>query len=269
MRQLVLAALAAVAMAGLARADEEKVPLDKLPKGVLEAAKKRFPKAEVVGASKEKSDDGKDVYEVELKQDGKTIDVTLTPDAAIILIEQEITAAQLPKAVADAVEKKYPKATYTIVESVTAVKNGKETLEYYEALLTTADKKEVEVQVLPDGTIKNTEDKSAPKKDDKKPEKGEKKPEKGEEGKLPKAVAAAVQKIFPGMKVVEVDEEDEDGEKVYEVTLKAKGATLEVIFSPKGVVLKVEVVEVKEGTEKDKQEEKKAEKKEKKEEKDD
>ncbi|VTR92942.1 unnamed protein product [Gemmata massiliana] len=35
------------------RADEEKVPLEKVPKAVREAAKKRFPKAEVVDASKE------------------------------------------------------------------------------------------------------------------------------------------------------------------------------------------------------------------------
>src|SRR5947209_5648528 len=42
-------------------ADEEKVPLDKVPKAVIEAVKKRFPRAELVGASTEKTGD-KTVY---------------------------------------------------------------------------------------------------------------------------------------------------------------------------------------------------------------
>ena len=141
------------------RADEEKVPLDKLPKAVLEAAKKRFPKAEVKEASKETNDDKKTVYEVTLKEDGKNIDVTLTPEGKITLIEKEIDRKDLPKAVADTFDKKYPKATYKIVEEVIKVVDGKETLEYYEALLVTADKKTFEVEVLPDGKFKGETEK--------------------------------------------------------------------------------------------------------------
>lgn len=167
MRHLAIAAVAALVFAVAARADEEKVPLDKLPKGVLEVAKKRFPKAEVVGASKETEKD-KTVYEVELKEAGKTIDVTLTPEAAIVLIEQEIDAKELPKAVTAALEKKYPKATYKIVEAVYAVKEGKEALDFYEVLVVTADKKEVEVKLTADGKITEEEEKKPEKKDEKK-----------------------------------------------------------------------------------------------------
>jgi hypothetical protein len=145
------------------RADEEKVPLDKVPKAVLDAAKKRFPKAEVVGASKEK-EDNKTVYEIELKLDGKKIDVTLTEEGAITTIEQQIDAKDLPKAVSEALDKKYPKAAFKIVESVTKVKDGNEKLEYYEVLLVTAEKKEIEVEILADGKIKNEEEKKKEKK---------------------------------------------------------------------------------------------------------
>lgn len=135
------------------RADEEKVPLDKLPKAVKEAVEKRFPKVEMKEASKEKDGD-KVVYEVTLKKDGKAIDVTVTETGAIVLIEQEIEFKDLPKAVAKTFEEKYPKARYEIVESVTKVADGKETLEYYEAKLVDAGKKKWEVEVLPDGKVK-------------------------------------------------------------------------------------------------------------------
>src|SRR4051812_1069756 len=123
------AALALFVLAAAVRADEEKVPLDKVPKPVLEAAKKRFPKAEIKGASKE-TDKDKTVYEVTFKQDGKNIDVTLTPDGTITLIEQEVAFKDLPKPVADTFTAKYPGAKYSIIESVAKAEGGKETLAY-------------------------------------------------------------------------------------------------------------------------------------------
>jgi hypothetical protein len=165
MRQLVMTAAAVFVLAAPVRADEEKVPLDEVPKAVLDAAKRRFPKAEVAGASKEKDGD-KTVYEIELKLDGKKIDVTLTEDGTITTIEQQIDAKGLPNAVSEALDKKYPKATYKIIESVTKVKDGKEKLEYYEVLLVTAEKKVIEVEIFPDGKIKNEEEKK--KKEEKK-----------------------------------------------------------------------------------------------------
>jgi hypothetical protein len=167
MRYLAMAVVALIVLAAPVRADEEKVPLDKLPKAVLEAAKKRFPKAEVIGASKE-TEKGKTTYEVELKEAGKTIDVSLTPEGVITGIEKEIDAKDLPKAVAEALEKKYAKATYKTIEAVYAVKENKETLEYYEVLLVTAEKKKFEVQIFADGKIKEEEEKKQEKKEEKK-----------------------------------------------------------------------------------------------------
>src|SRR5262249_10950711 len=64
MRAIIIGTLAvAVGFFGSARADEEKVPLDKVPKPVLEAAKKRFPDAKFTEASKE-DENGKTTYEL-------------------------------------------------------------------------------------------------------------------------------------------------------------------------------------------------------------
>lgn len=155
--------LAAVCAACL-RADEQAVPLDKVPKAVLDAVKKRFPKAELVEAAKETEGD-KVEYEVSLKDGGTKCDVMLTPEGVITLIEKQITAEDLPKAVTKAVEAKYPKAAFKVVEEMTVVKDGKESVGYYEVLLVTADKKTVEVEVAPDGTFKAVEEKKAEGKD--------------------------------------------------------------------------------------------------------
>jgi hypothetical protein len=152
----ILSVAAVLVGAVLVGAAEEKVPLDKLPEVVKKAVKKRFPKLKISGASREKDGD-KLVFEVSLKKAGKNIDVTVTEDGAITLIEREIAFNDLPKAVARTFRKKYPKAKCKIIETVTKVAGGKETLKYYEATLTPAGGKEQEVKVLPDGKIKPAE----------------------------------------------------------------------------------------------------------------
>ena len=158
----------AAALAGflaLSRAKEEDVPLDKLPKAVLETVKGRFAGAELTGAAKE-DEDGKTVYEVTIKHQKRAIDVTLSPEGELLMIEKTITAKELPKAVAAALEGKYPKATYKIVEEIVKVEKKEEKLEAYEVLLVTADEKKLEVKLSAEGKIIATEDKSGDKDDD-------------------------------------------------------------------------------------------------------
>ena len=148
----------------VAHADEEKVALDKVPMPVREAVKVRFKDAKVTGAGKE-TEDGKLVYEITMKDKGRNIDVTLTPEGAIVLIEKEIARKDLPKPVAKALDEKYPNATYKIVEQVIKVENKEEKLAYYEVLLVTAQKQALEVQVAVDGKILKEEKKSSEKND--------------------------------------------------------------------------------------------------------
>jgi uncharacterized membrane protein YkoI len=142
-----------LAIGNLARADEEKIALDKLPAKVKEAVKAKFPDAELVSAEKE-NENGKTVFEVAIKNKGNKLEVTLTEDGKILSIEKEIAAKDAPKAVMEALEKKYPKAEIKKVEEIT--KGDKVT---YEFLITAGDKK-LEVVFDAQGKLVEEEDKT-------------------------------------------------------------------------------------------------------------
>jgi hypothetical protein len=162
MRALMLG-VALVIVVGIAmlgersRAEEKTLPPSQVPKAVLEAVKTRFPNAQLHHFAKE-TEGGKTEYEATVKVDGKKIDVMVTPEGAITLIEKVISKDELPQAVKDALEKNYPKATYKTLEEVTKVKDGKETIDFYEGQIETADAKKIEVKLAADGTIKGKEE---------------------------------------------------------------------------------------------------------------
>lgn len=164
LRGWLMAGVVVSLLAGMmARADdekEEKVPLDKVPKAVLDAVKAKFKDAKLISAQKE-NENGKLLYEINLKVKGQTIEVSATPDGKIVSIEKTIAVKDLPKPVAEALEKKYPKATLKKAEEVT---EGEKVS--YEVLLVTADKKTLEVVFDPKGKVLEEENKD--KKEEKK-----------------------------------------------------------------------------------------------------
>ncbi|MFO0810659.1 MAG: hypothetical protein U0746_18685 [Gemmataceae bacterium] len=163
MKKLALVVMAiAVGAVGFGVRAGEKVTIDKLPKAVTNAVKKRFPRAEMKDGSKDTAD-GKTTYEVSIKEAGKGIDVSLTADGVITLIEKELAFKDLPKKVADTFTAKYPGATYKIVEEVIKVKDGKEATDYFEAIVVAADKTEYEAEVAPDGKFLKETKKEPPK----------------------------------------------------------------------------------------------------------
>lgn len=147
---IVLGCACCIGVLAVAVAQEERIPLDKVPKAVLDAAKARFPNAEVLAAEKE-VEDGKTIYELGIKSKGQSIDVSLLESGTILEIEKQVAIADLPKAVSGALQKRFPKAKYGVVEEVVLVKNGEETLEYFEAHLESPEGKEIEVRVAPSG----------------------------------------------------------------------------------------------------------------------
>jgi hypothetical protein len=132
-------------------AQEQTVAIKDAPTAVIQNVTARFPNARVAGVSRE-TEEGKQVYEVTLKQDGKNIDVTTTPAGQLTLIEREIARRDLPASVSKLINSQYPRATYKMVESVTGVAGPTETLSFYEVLLVDAKKQTLELQVAPDGT---------------------------------------------------------------------------------------------------------------------
>lgn len=160
--------LACVLIATMAAAQDKKPDLDKIPKAVMDSLKMRFPRAEIRKCTMEKEAD-KIVYDIEFTQGAQKFEADIFEDGTIHNWEKEIAAKDVPAAVKAAVDKKYPKAAWKEIMQITEVKNGKEMLEGYEIVLETADKKEVEVTVAPDGKI--LEDSTDEKKDEKKDKK--------------------------------------------------------------------------------------------------
>jgi hypothetical protein len=154
-------------------ADEKKIAIDDLPKAVVKAARKAFPEAKIVGASKE-TEDGETIYEVEMKLDGKSIDLSIDDEGEIEAVEKEIEVEDLPRAVINAARKKFPEGKIAKVEEV----SDEDDVVVYELIIETKGGKSREVVFSPNGKIKEGEDEDddkGKKKDKDDDEKGKKK----------------------------------------------------------------------------------------------
>lgn len=145
-----LAALVMLATVVGAEEKAKKVPLDKVPKAVMDAINGRFPGAKIGSVEKE-TEDGKVVYDVELKHKDRKYEMDIQEDGTILEIEKEVALKDVPEAVLKALEAKYPKAAIKEVMEVNKVKGKEEKPIHYEATLETADKKKQEVIVSLDG----------------------------------------------------------------------------------------------------------------------
>jgi uncharacterized membrane protein YkoI len=223
--------LCVVAIAGLlgaaARADEEKVPVDKIPKAVVDAVKAKFPGAELKGCEKEKDGD-KVTYDVEIKHKDQNYEVAVTPEGVITGYEKQIDAKDLPKQVTKTLDEKYPKATIKMAEEVYVIKDKKETMVHYEIAVVDTDKKQHEVLIAPDGKIVQPAAKPAPA------------AEKIETDKLPKAIMDAIKGRFPDADITSAEKEKEGDKVVFDIELKSKGKKYEMDIEENGTILQVE-----------------------------
>jgi uncharacterized membrane protein YkoI len=129
---------------------EEKIKPESLPKAVADAVKARFPEGKITDAAKEE-DDGKVVYDVELKMNGRKYESDILANGTILEVEKEIDAKDLPAAVTKAIDAQYPKSTIKEVMEVNKVKGKEEKPDHYEVTLKTSDGKEVESLLTLDG----------------------------------------------------------------------------------------------------------------------
>ena len=154
MRQtvLLLGAFALFLATAQVRAREEAVSQDEIPKAVMDALLAKFPEAKIDKCTKAKEGDDI-VYDIEFKQKGRKCEADIKASGTYINYEKAISAKELPKAVRSAIRKRYPKATLKEIMEETEVKGKDEKLSAYEVVLVTADKKDVEVRLSPDGNI--------------------------------------------------------------------------------------------------------------------
>jgi hypothetical protein len=149
-----LAVMGFFTAAATSSGQEKKVPLDKVPKKVLDAVESWFPGAKLTSVEKE-NEDGKVVFDIELTHKGKKYEMDIHEDGTVIEIEKETAAKDLPEAVTKALDTKFPKATFKEIMEVNKVKDKTLTPIHYEVVVQTAEGKTMEVIVSLDGeTIK-------------------------------------------------------------------------------------------------------------------
>jgi len=146
------AALCWLVVPGRGQAQEEAVSPEKIPQAVMDALRSKFPQAKIDKCTKAKEGDDV-VYDIEFKQAERKCEADIKENGTYINYEKAIAEKDLPKACRDAIEKKYPKAKLGDIMEETEVTGKTEKLSAYEVTFVTADKKDGEVRLSPDGKI--------------------------------------------------------------------------------------------------------------------
>ena len=161
-------------------AQDPKLTLDDVPKAVKKTVKTNYPTAKIRNVLKEKNEEGATVYEVEMTIKGKAVDIMVDAEGDIEVIEEEIDAEDLPKAVQAVASKTFPKGKISKAEKVTD-EDKKVT---YEVFVKVGDKEPFEVLMAKDGKI--LKDGSKPAAKGEKKDKEDDDDEKEEKAKKPK-----------------------------------------------------------------------------------
>ena len=111
--------LVSAACAAIAADDYQPIPLNQVPKAVRDAVMKRFPDAKPQEAHQGTDENKKPFVDVHILVKNQKVWVTCELDGAIRTIDREIALADVPKAVAAAIQKRYPKAAIRLVNEIT------------------------------------------------------------------------------------------------------------------------------------------------------
>ena len=144
--------LAAPLLATSVRAQEHSIKRKDVPKAVLDAFQKSYPKAQIKGYAKE-VEQKTVLYEVESVEGKVHRDITYLADGTLYTIEETLPFSDLPAPVQAAVHKEYPKGKVSLCERLT-----KASTIHYELLVSSAGKK-YEVVLNSDGSIAKVEKK--------------------------------------------------------------------------------------------------------------
>jgi len=134
----------------------EKLTPDNIPPKIMAAINNRFPGGQVTSAERE-NEDGKIVYDIELKHGGRKYEMDIHDDGTIIEIEKEYDISKLPAGATKTIADKYPGCSIKEVMEVNKVDGKKETPDHYEVTLEMADKKTHEVILSLDGKMAKSE----------------------------------------------------------------------------------------------------------------
>ena len=215
-----------------------------LPSKVANAIKEAFPRAVIVEAEKER-ENGIDLYEVALIQDGRDMEVEVSAEGVVIEIETEVAMKDVPSPVAKTIIEISKGARVKEVEKVelrAVVKSGKlvklrEPTTFFEVEVVKGDK-QAEIKVSPDGTMLEPvtwEDEDDDEDD-------------GDDGdrevsidQVPEAVRRTILREAGRHKVEEIEEETRNGVTVYQAEWTVAGKEVEIKVAADGKLLEKEV----------------------------
>ena len=99
--------------------DYQPLPLNQVPKAVRDAVMKRFPDAKPQEAHQGTDETKKPFIDVHVLVKNQKVWVTCDVDGTIRTVDRELALSEVPKAVAAALQKRYPKAAVRLVNEIT------------------------------------------------------------------------------------------------------------------------------------------------------
>jgi hypothetical protein len=128
-------------LAGAASAGERKIARNEVPKPVLATLEKRFPAARQLAFERE-VEKGKVVFEAQLLDGSRRLDVDVAPDGRLLAVEETIKLDAAPEAVRKGLAgSKYAKLPVVKTEKVMEYKNETVTATSFELVLGTGEKR--------------------------------------------------------------------------------------------------------------------------------
>jgi len=239
---IALISLAVLVFAGwsIVTAKDKKSSRAVLPAAATRAIKKAFPKAAIGQVERER--ESVVLYEVELEQDGREVEVEVTPGGRIVEVERAVTKGELPDAVAGALAKLAGDAKIKEIEKVeihAAVKVVKlrKVRVVYEAEFI-KDGKKVEVKIAENGKFlgKEVDDDG----DDDEDDDGDNDEKEISLDQVPAAVKATILKEAGGKRIKEIEVETRGGKKIYEAEWVVGGKEVEIKVASDGKLLSKE-----------------------------
>jgi uncharacterized membrane protein YkoI len=212
-------------------ASEKTIKPEELPKKVTDALHARFPGLKIDSAAEE-NDGGKTVYDIELKLKGRKVETDIRADGTMLEVEKQLTEKEWPAVLKSAMKSNHPKATIREVMEVFKVHGKEEVADHYELTVQGADKKAAEVLISLDGKPFKEEAAS--------PSAESSTEEDVKFDELPKAVKDALRAKFPKAEVGSAEKGKEDGQTIFEITVKDKGHSIDVTTTTDGKILSYE-----------------------------
>ena len=140
--------------------DAKKLSKSDVPAKVMDAVNSKFPGATIRSAEKE-TENGQVIYDIELTQNGRHHEMDIQENGAVAETESAIPADQLPAAVSQAAQAKYPGST--VKEAMEKRKGTDTQVSEYEVVVKKPGGKGTELTITPSGKI--TEDSGAEEKE--------------------------------------------------------------------------------------------------------